>query len=79
MSVAKTHLSTERLSIEATAVAAEIAEHLEKVDPKDMHRVDAPNFYYYKSPALFELVRRLVKELPFITQKVLVSNLYFAQ
>jgi hypothetical protein len=79
MSASKTHLGTETLTTEAAIVAEEIAEHLEKVDVTGMRRAGAPNFYYYKSPALFELVRRLVKELPFIKQKVILLIIYFAQ
>lgn len=79
MSASKTHWSTETLTTEATIVAEEIAEYLKNVDVTGMRRADAPNFYYYKSHALFELVRRLVKELPFIKQKVILLIIYSAQ
>lgn len=76
MSASGEHLSVERLSREAMVVVEEIEYWLEKVAVSDMHRIETPkqetpNLYYYNStPALFDLVKRLVKEMPFIEQKV---------
>jgi len=76
MSASGKHLSVERLSSEAIVVVEEIEYLLEKVAVSDVYRIEKPkqetsNLYYYNStPALFDVIKRLVKEMLFSEQKV---------
>jgi hypothetical protein len=81
MSVTGEHLSIEELSSDAIDVMKEIRDLIEKVDLSDMSSIptteqETVNLYYCKPTlALFNAVKRLLKELPFIAKKVGVSCL----
>ena len=77
MSTAGENLSIEVLNSSAMDIVEEIADLLKKIDLSDMVPIPTPeqettNLYHCKPTfPLFDAVRRLVKEMPFIMKKVI--------
>jgi hypothetical protein len=76
MSTPGEHLSRAKLREEATKVGKEIEDWLEKIPLDGMNKTKARGVYSCKiEPKLFDMVKRLVKELPFIEVKVWTHGL----